>query len=166
MTTNKTFDAYAFFSDMWKKNRLIQGEKFALSRVSGMEGLPNMLQDKQHSNFFAVDTTSDGKIYQAGNGGWFKRRVFTIFLLMRCRDRSENTRASKLKTCQDLIRQMTSYMIAQEEILANSGVRLNSNRIASHEFEHWVLMDVTGCYVVFNVDEPTDLKLNADEWTK
>ncbi len=132
--------------------------------VSGIEFLQEPLQQfRQKTAFLAVDDTNDATIVQQ-SGGWFKRRTFTVFLLMRYRMDDMADRRAKLDICREIYRQFVSRMIIDKEDLSNELVYLNTARIMSRELGTYFMSGCTGLYFMTDVLEPIDVMYNEKEW--
>lgn len=85
MDANNLFDALSYFKGMCKKNKLAKAHAFYPCVCSGINSLEEVLQNlRRESAFFAVDDTNDG-VTEKRSGGYFKKRTFTVFLMMRYR---------------------------------------------------------------------------------
>lgn len=164
MDAKNLFDAHAYFCNLCAKNNLTVQHQFHPCTVSGIESLQEPLQQfRQQTAFLAVDDTNDAAIVQQA-GGFFKKRTFTVFLLMRYRMDDMADRRAKLDICREVYRQFISRMIIDKEDLSNELVYLNTARIMSRELGTYFMSGCTGLYFMTDVLEPVDLVYNEEEW--
>lgn len=158
------FDGYSYFEQICSKNKLAIEQGFRFCRVMGLHGMEEAISGiKKHTCFFCVDDTNDGTTVQS-NGGFFKRRVFTVFLLKRYKfgDMEEQHRA--LEVCRRLYDQICSRMIVDKEELGNQLIYLNTERIHFREMEKYFLSGCAGVYFMIDVDEPINLCYEPEQW--
>lgn len=164
MDAKRLFDAHAYFCNLCARNKLTKQHQFHPCTVSGIESLQEPLQQfRQKTAFLAVDDTNDGVTVQQ-SGGWFKKRTFTVFLLMRYRMDDMADRRAKLAVCREIYRQFVSHMIVDKEDLSNELVYLNTARIMSRELGTYFMSGCTGLYFMADVLEPQDVSYNEEEW--
>ena len=160
------FDAVGYFSRLCKKNKLANEQGFFPCVCSGIHSLQEVLQEfRFHSAFFAVDDTNDG-VTEERSGGYFKKRVFTVFLMKSYRIDDMEDRQKSLDVCRRLFRQIHSRLLRDKEDLDNEMVYLNTERIASRELGQYFINGCTGLYFMVDVSEPIDLCYNEQEWTE
>ena len=95
MNDRQLFDYIEYFRGLWQANKLAQAENFKFCTCSGIETLQGPLQQFRTTNaFFCVDDTNDGVTFRGTNGGWFKRRTLTVFLMHRF---NKNMQAARLR---------------------------------------------------------------------
>ena len=164
MDAKNLFDAHAYFCNLCNRNMLTVQHDFHACTVSGIESLQEPLQQfRQKTAFLAVDDTNDSAIVQH-SGGWFKKRTFTVFLMMRYRMDDMDDRRAKLAVCREIYRQFVSRMIVDKEDLSNELIYLNTARIMSRELGTYFMSGCTGLYFMAEVLEPVDLVYNEEEW--
>lgn len=164
MDTKSFFDSYAYFGKLCQKNKLAQQHSFQLCRCAGLNGLQEAIDKfRSASAFLCIDDTTDGTTFQR-NGGFFQRRVFTIFLLKHYRFDDMTDRMESMMVCRILFSQLFSRMLADSEELLNDFIYLNTDRIHFREVENYFLNGCTGLYFMIDVDEPIDLSYEKEEW--
>ncbi|MBR3896804.1 MAG: hypothetical protein IKJ42_07325 [Bacteroidaceae bacterium] len=164
MDAKRLFDAHTYFCNLCKSNRLTEQYGFHPCTVSGIGSLQEPLQQfRQKTAFLAVDDTNDAAIVQQA-GGFFKKRTFTVFLLMRYRMDDMADRQTKLDICRNIFLQLISRMIIDKEDLSNELVYLNTARIMSRELGTYFMSGCTGLYFMTDVLEPVDVSYNEEEW--
>lgn len=158
------FDSFAYFKEMAEKNRLSVENGFYPCACSGINSLQDVLdQFRRKSAFIAIDDTNDSATEQRG-GGWFKKRTFTIFLLIRYKMNDMDDRSVKLNICRQILRQFHSKMIIDKERLDNEMVQLNVSSIYSREIGEYFLSGCTGLYFMLDSYEPIDLIYREEDW--
>ena len=164
MDTKTLFDFHAYMASLVSENRMAQERGFKPCTCTGISGLQGLLDDFQGTaNFVASDDITPGQTVQHG-GGWFQRRSFTVFILMRYAFGDERDRQQKLSLCRTLMRQFQSRLILDESRLQSDLIYLGVDRMNTTDIGSHFLSGCTGLYFMINVDEPVDLSYNADEW--
>lgn len=163
MMTADEWDATLYVQDLVKRNRIAQDNQFAFARVSGWEGLTEVITNaRKEKAFVAIDETTESYDHKTG-AGFFETKVYTVFLLHRCSSLNEADRLEKLKLCRLLMRSFKSKMILDAEELHNAMVYLDTE-FQTREIGRIVLNGLTGLYFTFSFDRPLDLVINKDEW--
>lgn len=158
------FDFVSYMGRVVAENRLAQKEGFAVTTCSGIEHLEGMLDMYQtRANFVCTSDVCQESLFTA-SGGWFKRRVFTVFVLARYAYGDGADYAAKMGLCRELFRQMCARFIRDSEELQTQLLYLNTGDIRSNELGGMFLNGCTGLYFMLSMDEPTDLVYNAEEW--
>lgn len=164
MDAKNLFDFHAYLEQVTSKNKLCRREGFRLTTCSGINGLEGLLQQfQQTANFIAIDDITTGSTTNH-SGGWFERRTFTVFILMRHRFGDEQDRQDKLMTCRRLKHQLQSRFILDQADLNNELVYLGVDNMPASDMAQYFLNGCTGLYFMVNVDEPVDLSYDAQEW--
>lgn len=164
MDTHTLFDFHAYMASLVEQNRLAQERGFRHRTCTGISGLQGLLDGFQSvANFVASDDITPGQTVQHG-GGWFQRRSFTVFILMRYTFGDERDRQQKLDLCRTLMRQFQSRFILDEAELQSDLIYLGVDRMNTTDIGSQFLSGCTGLYFMVNVDEPVDLSYNAEEW--
>lgn len=165
MDAKRFFDSETYFAGLCDMNRLAHAQGFKFCTCSGIESLQGPLDRFRTTNaFFCLDDTNDGQLFQGKNGGWFKQRTFTVFILHRYRFNDESDRAAKLAVCRSLFRQIMTKMIVDADDWRNELVYLHTENVLSRELGQYFLNGCTGLYFMIDVSEPVDLKYNIEEW--
>lgn len=165
MDTSKFFDSHAYFKELTEKNKLAKANSFFPCSCSGINSIQDVLDNfRKQSAFVCVDDTNDAATEQIG-GGWFKKRTFTVFLLIRYRYDDMTERAAKLDICRQLFRQFHSRMIRVKYIYEDLDLSfLNVSKIYARELGEYFISGCTGLYFMVELTEPTDLCYKEDEW--
>lgn len=164
MEVRNNFNAYDYFEKICAKNKLARSERFGFCRVTGLEGMEEALTNLRKTEaFFCIDATNDGSTVQA-NGGFFKRRVFTVFLLKRYKFGDMSAHQEALGICRALFDQICSRMLLDREILLGDLIYLNTDRIHFREMEKYFLSGCAGIYFMIDIDEPLDLSYESEQW--
>lgn len=165
MDAKTLFDSEAYFSSLCGRNRLAVEADFRFCTCSGIEQLQGPLRRFRDTDaFFCLDDTNDGAMFRGKNGGWFKKRTFTVFLLHKYDIKDESSRLAAMSTCRELFRQVCSRMVIDADDLSNELVYLHTENILAREFGQYFLNGCTGLYFMIDVSEPVDLVFDADEW--
>lgn len=165
MDGKNLFDYIAYFKGLWEKNVLAQSENFKFCTCSGIETLQGPLQQFRTANaFFCVDDTNDGATFRGRNGGWFKKRTLTVFLMHRYNMKEMATYETALAKCRKLFLQLLTRMLIDEDSLSNEMVYLRTESVLSRELGQYFLNGCTGLYFMVEVSEPVDLTYEASAW--
>ena len=106
------FDAFSYFRDLTKKNKLTQELGFLATTCSSPMAFEGMLANMQKSrNFIVIDDTNDGNVAVNGDGSFRKIVTYTVWILMRYRLNDMNDRQEKLNTCRKIFRQFLSRIL-------------------------------------------------------
>lgn len=164
MNTKKTFDFNAYMARLTRQNCFARSEGFHPCDCSGIRHLEGMLQNmRQHPAFACTSDVAEESTVSRG-GGFFKRRVFTVFLVKRFRSGDMASYREALGTCRELMRQLHSKFLVDKDNLENELVFLNVANVKNRELGGQFLDSATGLYFTIAMDEPVDLTYNADEW--
>ena len=154
MDTTRFFDGHTYFTELTEKNKLAKSNTFFPCSCSGINSLQDVLDNfRKRSAFICIDDTNDAAVEQIG-GGWFKKRTFTVFLLIRYKYDDMTDRAEKLDICRQLFRQFHSRMIRDKYIYEDLDL----------SFGEYFISGCTGLYFMVELTEPTDLCYKEDEW--
>lgn len=158
------FDFTTYMRLICDQNKMARAHKFVHSTCSGINYLEGMLEQYQTTaNFVCTSDVCSESTFLA-SGGWFKRRVFMVFLLMRYEYGNGEDYQRKLNYCRELFRQIKSRFIHDSEKLSSHLVYLNASDIRSNELGGTFLNGCTGLYFQISMDEPTELTYNDGEW--
>ena len=105
------FDALTYFETLAKKNRLCVENGFKPVFCSGPDSIEGLMQEFQKTaNFVMIDDTTDQNLYSEGVS-YFKRRVYTVFVLAAYRWDDMEDREEKLNLCRRIFHQFVRRMI-------------------------------------------------------
>ena len=167
MNDNSLFDAFGYFRSLCENNKLAQADNFHYCTCSGIESLQEPLQNYRTKNaFFVVDDTTDSAVFRGRAGGYYCRRVFTVFLLRRYRIDDMKDRQEQLNKCRTLFHQLMSKLIVDEDDLKEDLVYLKSDSVMSRELGQYFMSGCTGLYFMIEVSEPIDLIFDDSQWLK
>ena len=117
MNTKTLFDFVGYIKNLTKQNRLANDHQFVPCTCSGIGYLEDVLSRLRNERaFVCVSDVCEESITRHG-GGWFKRRVFTVFLLSRYNVRDTEDYHTKMNLWRELIRQFHSRFIVDEHRL-------------------------------------------------
>lgn len=158
------FDFIQYMHDLTTANKLAIDKEFQAVTCSGINYLEGMLEQYQTTaNFVCTTDTCQETTFQQ-SGGWFKRRVYTVFILARHEYGNMDDYAAKLAICRRLFRQLQSRFLHDSELLQTQMLYLHTEDIRSNELGATFLNGCTGLYFMLSMDEPTDIAYNPEEW--
>lgn len=164
MNAKTFFDFNAYMARLTRQNRLAKAEGFHPCNCSGIAHLEGILKNMRTKKAFVCTSDVAEESTVNRGGGYFKRRVFTAFIIKRFRTGDMASYSAALDTCRELMRQLHSKFIIDEADLQNDLVYLNVGNVKSRELGGQFLDSATGLYFTISMDEPTDLRYNAAEW--
>ena len=158
------FDALHYFETLAKKNRLCVEQGFKPVFCSGPDSIEGIIQNFQKTaNFVCIDDTTDQNLYSEGVS-YFKRRVYTVFVIAQYRWDDMEDREAKLNLCRKVFKQFVKRMIwdrAQRE--DDETTFLNVEKIYSKEFGRYSMNGVTGLYFMVENDEPESMEYEDEQ---
>lgn len=159
------FSFLHYIQSLTQDNQLAQREGFAPVTCSGVGYLEGMLEQYQsQANFICTSDVCQESLHTA-SGGWFKRRIFTVYILARYEYGNMADQELKMNLCREIFRQFTSRIIYDSQTLAAaSNLYIDTSDIRSNELGGLFLNACTGLYFLLAIDEPTDLQFNPEEW--
>lgn len=164
MNSKTFFDFNGYMERLTSQNLLAKAEGFHPCDCSGVAHLEGILQNMRKHNAFVCTSDVAEESTVNRSGGYFKRRVFTVFLVKRFRAGDMASYREALSVCRELMRQLHSKFIVDEADLQNDLIYLNVGSVKSRELGGVFLDSATGLYFTISMDEPTDLRYNAAEW--
>ena len=161
---NFNWDAVSFFEGLSANNKLAQAEGFTFCRVSGLEGFEEALHTMQGSTaFVCVSDIAQG--YTELNNSPYTWRVKTVFLAMRQALDDMTAREECMETMREQFRQFMTRLILERTRLEENCIYLDP-RISFQEIDRYFLSGCACAYFQIAVDVFTDLRYNANEWSK
>lgn len=158
------FNFIQYIADLTAQNRLTREKSFIHTTCSGINYLEGMLQAYQTAaNIICTSDVCSESTFQQ-SGGWFKRRVYTIFILMRYDHNNMEDYNAKITTCREILRQYQSRILRDSEALATRLLYIHTDDMRANELGSTFLNGCTGLYFMLSMDEPTTLEYNPDEW--
>lgn len=156
-----TFDIQTYIKNLCDNFAHLQIEPpfdFEFTEVSGVNGLEGIISGSpKYDNFVASDATGDGSILQQRNGGYFIRRVATVFIVRKYKYMDMSDMRLKMENCRYWLKRIIRQMVADETMLKNNLVYLNTERIAFREFAPEVSAHFTGLYFMIDFNQPYDI---------
>lgn len=136
----------------------VEGYDFTLTEVSGLGGLEGIINGQTSAdNFIATDSTGDGSLLQAANGGYFMRRAATVYIMRKYTYMDMAQMLTEMETCRDYFRRIVRQMVKDAPDLKNNLVYLDTERIVFREFEPEISAHFTGLYFMLEFQMPYDL---------
>lgn len=155
------FDALHYFEKLAQENKLCVEKGFKPAFCSGPDSIEGLMQQFQKTaNFVMIDDTTDQNLYSEGVS-YFKRRVYTVFILAAYRWDDMEDREEKLNLCREIFQQFVRRMIwdrIRREDEGDDITFLNVEKIYSKEFGRYTMSGVTGLYFMVENDEPTSME--------
>ena len=153
------FDALEYFKTLGKKNRLCKQHGFKPVFCSGPDSIEGVMQEFQKTaNFIMIDDTTDQNLYSEGVS-YFKRRVYTVFVLASYKWDDMKDREDKLNLCRKIFQQFVRRMIWDRARHENE----DEDDEYSKEFGRYTMNGVTGLYFMVENDEPESMEYEDDE---
>ena len=108
------------------------------------------------------DVCQEGTVQRSG--GYYRRRLFTTYILHRYDSRRRDTAAEAMQTCREVLRQFHSRFLRDEPELRGSLNYLRTEDIRTHEFGADMFNGFAGLSFLISIDEPADLQYRPNEW--
>lgn len=160
------FPALDYFSRLAKTNRLAAANGFHPCLCSGPDSIDGIMQGfKRYQNFIMVDDTTSQQTFSNGVG-FFRRDVYTVFILAAYRREDMADREQKLNLCRDIFRQFHSRLLYDRDSLGDDRLTfLQLGNIYSTELPRYSYNGVTGLYFMIQNEQPIDISYDSSEWT-
>lgn len=154
-----TFNIKAYIARVAETVLSLQpGYDFQLTEVSGLAGLEGIVSGQvAYDNFIATDSTGDGSLLQQPNGGYFIRRVATVFIMRKYPYMDMAQMLTEMDKCRKYFRLILRQMVKDAPNLQNNLVYLNTDRVTFREFAPETAAHFTGLYFMFEFSQPYDL---------
>ena len=159
------FDALKYFETLAKKNSLCVEKGFKPVFCSGPDSIEGVMQQYQKTaNFVMIDDTTDQNLYSEGVS-YFKRRVYTVFVLASYKWDDMEDREEKLNLCREIFQQFVRRMIWDKSQGEDSDdmTFLNVEKVYSKEFGRYTMNGVTGLYFMVENDEPESMEYEDEQ---
>jgi hypothetical protein len=141
-------------------------DTYKFTTVSGIAALEGVVMNcKKNNRFFAVDDSEDGQTYQGNSGGFFERRTYTAFILIKTPWGDETKRAAALTEARTIYHSLVTKMIKDHAALANELTTLDTSNIRFHEVPPAFASGFSGIYFTFVVENPINLVYDAGSWS-
>lgn len=158
------FNFIQYIATLTAQNRLTTQKDFVHTTCSGINYLEGMLQQYQSAaNIICTSDVCSESTFQQ-SGGWFKRRVYTIFILMRYDYNNMEDYNDKISTCREILRQYQSRILHDSEALATDLIYIHTDDMRANELGSTFLNGCTGLYFMLSMDEPTSLAYDPEAW--
>ena len=166
--TQVGFDAFSYFRDLTKLNKLTSELGFTPTTCSTPASFEGMLQNMAKSkNFVVIDDTNEGNVAINGDGSYRKMMTYTVWILMRYKQFDMNDRQEKLNTCRKIFRQFLSKIVIDKyNWQEDYHTYTISDQIDSREIGAYFINGLTGVEFHLDVSEPLDLEYNYEEWNE
>lgn len=162
--TDTIFNAEAYFASIARASLFARANGFRFCTCSGISMLQEPIARFQtDSSFVVFDNTSAGSIFCKG-GGWFSRRTLTIFILSRYSFGSEVSRSDALMRCRGMARLIVTRLLRDEDDFESKLIYLQTGSILVKELGEALGNELTGLYLMVDIDEPVDLSFDPEQW--
>ena len=160
------FPALEYFTQLAQSNRLAIEHQFHPCLCSGPDSIDGIMQGfKKYQNFIMVDDTTSQQTFSNGVG-FFRRDVYTVFIVAAYRHDDLADREQKLMLCRQLFRQFHSRLLHDRDALGDDRLTfLNLGNVYSTELPRYSYNGVTGLYFMIQNEQPIDISYNQSEWT-
>lgn len=161
------FPALQYFEQLTKTNKLARKYGFHPCLCSGPDSLQGIIESmKKKTAFVMVDDTTSQQTF--GNGvGFFRRDVYTVFVLMTYRFDDMVEREEHLNICRRLFRQLHSRMLHDRDEMGDERLTfLNLTNIYSTELPRYSYQGLTGLYFMVQNEEPIDISYDTTQWAE
>ena len=141
----------------------VEGYDFQLTEVSGLAGLEGIISGSTtYDNFIATDSTGDGYIVQNRNGGYFIRRVATVFIVRKYDYGNMADMLNEIEVCRNYFKLIMRQMVKDQPNLQLNLIYLNTERVPFREFEPETSAHFTGLYFMIEYEQPYNLLSDGD----
>lgn len=158
------FNFHSYLSTLCELNRLAKAMQVHFCTCTGFGMLEETLDNVRTARaFVCVSDVTDAATMQRG-GAWFKRRIFTAYILEKTEFGDMPGQRAALERCRELLRQFHSRFIVDEAKLGSESAYLDVGNLKSRELAGQVLTGYTGLHFMIALDEPLPLAYNPEEW--
>lgn len=141
-------------------------DNYKFTTVSGIAALEGVASNsKKYGKIFAVDDSEDGQTLRGGSGGYFERRTYTVFILIKTPWGDVDKRAAALTEARTIFRNLVTRLIKDRAALANQLTTLDTSNIRFHEVPPAFATGFSGVYFTFLVENPVNLTYDAGNWS-
>ena len=160
------FPALEYFTRLATSNRLAAANGFKACLCSGPDSIQGVMENfRTARNFIMVDDTTSQNTFSNGVG-FFRRDVYTVFIVAAYRYDDMADRQQKLELCRTLFRQMHSRLLHDRDVLGDDRLTyLQLNNVYSTELPRYAMNGVTGLYFMVQNEQPIDISYDTEEWT-
>ncbi len=117
------FPALDYFTRLAQTNRLALEYQFHPCLCSGPDSIDGIMQGfKKYQNFIMVDDTTSQQTFSNGVG-FFRRDVYTVFIVAAYRHDDLADREQKLMLCRQIFRQFHSRLLHDRDTSATTASR-------------------------------------------
>ena len=157
------FDPITYFQNLNDTCNLTK-QKYLFSRISGMEQLEEILQNrKRNTHFLAVEDSENGTTNQAAARGFWERRPYTVFLCSAAKYGDMDQRQQLLAELRQVFRTFLTKIIKDK--VDNPLTFFDTRRIPFFEIPGFIANGCVGIYFIISVDNQIDLSYDPGQWT-
>ena len=157
-------DFSSYIARLTAENRLCRELGFQHCTCSGIASVEGILERMRSARALVCssDVCQEGTVQRSG--GYYRRRLFTTYILHRYDSRRRDTAAEAMQTCREVLRQFHSRFLRDEPELRGSLNYLRTEDIRTHEFGADMFNGFAGLSFLIAIDEPADLQYRPNEW--
>lgn len=168
MVTNDLFDIFSYFELIGQTNKLAVEHAFKTVYCSGPDTIDGVMAEfSKTKNFIMVDDTTAQNTFSQGVT-FFKKDVYTVFILAGYRYDDMKDRQEKLNLCRRIFRQIHSKMIRDKvkRVHGTALEYLDVEKIYTNEIGRYAMNGVTGLYFMVQNVQPIELVYDDGDWTE
>jgi len=156
------FDPAAYIKNVCDHLKITKG-KYLFTKVSSIGSLEGILANsRRDSYFFAVDDSQDGVTFRGAAGGFFERRMYTVFILGKADYGDQEKRDEVLEEAKQIYRHTLSKMIKDK--FSIPVVKLDQTRF--YEVPPAFATGCSGLYFTVTVENPINLVYDGNVWVQ
>lgn len=153
-----------YISRLTAANKFCAERGFIHTTCSGIASLEGILERMRSARAIVCssDVCQEGTVQRSG--GYFRRRLFTAYILHRYDSRDRASAQVALQTCREVFRQFHSRFLHDEPELRGELNYLRTEDVRTHEFGADMFNGFAGLSFLIAIDEPADLQYRPNEW--
>lgn len=158
------FDFSSYIARITAENKLCAERGFQHTTCSGIASVEGVLERMRSARAIVCssDVCQEGTVQRSG--GYFRRRLFTAYILHRYDSRDRASAQVALQTCREVFRQFHSRFLHDEPELRGELNYLRTEDVRTHEFGADMFNGFAGLSFLIAIDEPADLQYRPNEW--
>lgn len=161
------WDATLYFRTLTEQNILAKEHGFDFVPVPSIAAAFALAESRTKTvAHVAFCETSDGSTRQGESGGYFRRKVYTVFIVYRADIKNEADKQAKLGICRALRDQFYSRLITEAEELEAATSYIFQQSIQERDTPTFTLDGSVATFFNLEFDIPLDLRYNPAQWQK
>lgn len=160
------WDATQYFRTLTAQNKLAQQHGFDFVPVPSIAAAFALAEARTKSvAHVAFCETSDGQMREGRSGGYFRHKVYTVFIMLRANIKSEADKKAKLDICRNIRDQFYSRLITEQDELEAATSYIFQQSIQERDTPTFTLDGSVATFFQLEFDIPVDLRYNPEQWT-